>query len=239
MRRGFHQRIRALHRLAAQFFGGVLHRFHDVLVARATAQITGHPVPDFFFGRTRIFLQQPIRARDHAGRTKAALQAVFLHEAFLQRMQFAALRKTFDGQQFRAVGLYREHRAGLHRHAIDIDRAGAAVGRVATNVRSGMQAFFTQCVNQQFARFDHHIGVLAVQFERHHHFFTHYVFSNASSGQATQRACAVRNARCVISPAIAVLYATSPRKSAAGSQMLMARRAASEMVLSSSVLPRK
>ena len=51
----------------------------------------------------------------HAGRAVAALQAMLIPEALLQRVQRAAFREPFDGEDLVAVGLHREHRAGLHR----------------------------------------------------------------------------------------------------------------------------
>ena len=72
------------------------------------------------------------------GRAEAALQPVHLAEAFLQRVQRAVGRgHAFDGADLGAVRLHGEHGAGLHRFAIEIDGAGAAMAGVAADMRAG------------------------------------------------------------------------------------------------------
>src|SRR5512139_1574657 len=70
---------------------GGLHGLDDVLVTRAAAQVAGDALADVLLARVRVFLQQAVGARDHAGRAVAALQAVLLVERLLQRVQRAAL----------------------------------------------------------------------------------------------------------------------------------------------------
>ena len=53
-----------------------------------------------------------------------------------------------------AVGLDGEHRAGLHRLAVEQDGAGAAVGGVAADVGAGQAQVLAQEVDQQQARLD-------------------------------------------------------------------------------------
>src|SRR5271154_7088811 len=77
------QRMRCLDRLAAHLRRRVLNRFHDVLIARAAAEIARHPVTYLLLRRVWILLQQPVGAGDHARRAEAALQPVLLHEPFL------------------------------------------------------------------------------------------------------------------------------------------------------------
>ena len=61
--------------------GGCAHGIHDVLIAGAAAQITFEPVPDLFFRRRRITVEQMSGRHDHAGRTIAALEPVLIPEA--------------------------------------------------------------------------------------------------------------------------------------------------------------
>ena len=56
-----------------------------------------------------------------------------------------------------AVGLHREHGAGLHRLAVQVDRAGPALAAVAADVRAGQAQRFAQIMDQQQARFDLHL----------------------------------------------------------------------------------
>ncbi len=75
-----------------------------------------------------------------------------------------------------------------------------------------MRELFAQRVNEQLARLDHHVDRLAVELERYRLLLRHVLLLESTSA-ARERA--VRSARCVISPAIAVLYSASPRWSAA------------------------
>src|SRR5437773_2372496 len=95
-------------RLRRERLRRVLDRLDDVLVARAAAQVAGHPVADLLLRRARVLLQQPVRAGDHPGRAVAALQAVLLRERLLQRMQLAALLEALDGEHVGALALHGE-----------------------------------------------------------------------------------------------------------------------------------
>ena len=53
-----------------------------------------------------------------------------------------------------AVALHREMGAALHRAAVEVDGAGAAVAGLAADVRAGEVAFLAQEVDQQRARLD-------------------------------------------------------------------------------------
>src|SRR5208337_5185002 len=83
------------------------HRFDDVLVAGAAAQIARHPIANFLIRRVRVFLQQPIGPGNHARRAKSALQGMIQMKRFLQRVQLAARGKTLDREQLRALTLDR------------------------------------------------------------------------------------------------------------------------------------
>src|SRR5215471_5865079 len=89
----------------AQLGGGVLHRLDDVDVARAAAQVARDRVADLILAGVLVLLQQRAAGHHHAGRAEAALQAVLLHEAFLDRVQLAVLLETLDGLHIAPVGL--------------------------------------------------------------------------------------------------------------------------------------
>lgn len=63
---------------------------------------------------------------DLAGRAVAALECVLVDERLLQRVKFAALGKTLDGGDVRAVMHHRKRQAGVDPPTIDQHRAGTA-----------------------------------------------------------------------------------------------------------------
>src|SRR5262249_18170731 len=134
--------------------GGPFDRFHDIDVAGAAAEIAVERVLDLFRGRIRVVLEQVHRRHDHARRAVAALQAVLLAKSFLHRMELVAVREPLDRRDFRAVRLHGENRAGLHRAPVQMNRACAALARVAADVRAGESEPVAQKINQQLARLD-------------------------------------------------------------------------------------
>ena len=75
-----------------------LNGLDDILVARAAAQIALELLANFRLARVGTSGAQIHRAHDHAGRAKAALQAVALFEGGLHGVQGAiGLGQTFDG----------------------------------------------------------------------------------------------------------------------------------------------
>jgi hypothetical protein len=153
---------------AVDLVGGVLDCLDDVLVAGAAADIARDPYPDLFFRRPWVFLEQPLRADDHAGRAEAALQAVHHAETFLQRRQrTVGIRHALDRDDFRALGLHRKHGAALHRHAVEIDGAGAAMGGLAADMGAGEREIFAQEMHQQRTRFDEAFDLGAVHLHGH------------------------------------------------------------------------
>ena len=85
----------------------------------------------------------------------AALQAVVLAEGLLHRMQRPVRRRqALDGEHVGAFELQREHGAGLHRLAVDLHDAGAALRGVAADMRAGEPQILAQQLHQQRARID-------------------------------------------------------------------------------------
>src|SRR5579859_2307931 len=95
----------------AQFFRCILHRFNNVLIARAAAQISFETFANFILRRMRIAPEKLVSSKDHAGRAETALQPVLLPETLLQWMQEAVVCQPFDGKNFRAVRLNGKHGA--------------------------------------------------------------------------------------------------------------------------------
>src|SRR5947199_2421901 len=66
--------------------GRLLDGVHDVLVARAAAEVALDALPDLVLGRVRVVTQEVGGGHDHARRAVATLQRVALVERRLQRM---------------------------------------------------------------------------------------------------------------------------------------------------------
>src|SRR5581483_8349212 len=105
------------------------------------------------------------RRHHHPGRAEPALQAVLLVEAVLDRVQLAVLLESLHGPQAAAVRLHREHGARLHRTAVEDDRARAAAGGVAADVRAGHADVLAQEVDKERARLDLRFLLLAIHGE--------------------------------------------------------------------------
>ena len=130
----------------------------DVLVAGAAADVAFEPMPHVAFCRRRIAPGEIDGAHHHAGRAEAALQPVVPVESLLHRVEralFAAGRgQALDGGDGGAVGGDRKHRAALDGHAVDMDDAGAALRRVAADMRAGEVEILAQQVGQKQGRID-------------------------------------------------------------------------------------
>src|SRR5262249_38719700 len=137
----------------------------DVVVARAPAQVAFQLVADLVLGRLGVALEDLARGHDHAGRAEPALQPVLLPEALLDGMELTILGEALDGGDVRAVRLHGEERARLHRLAIHEDRAGAALARVAADVRSGQPDRLANVVDEKETGLDFVAVSLAV--DRH------------------------------------------------------------------------
>ena len=104
-------------------------------------------------------LQVADRRHDHARRAVPALQAVVAWKASCKRVHLAARRPCPSiVVTSRPSACSGEHRAGLHRLAVDEHRAGAARGGVAADVGAGEPKLLPEEVDEQRSRF--HVGVL-------------------------------------------------------------------------------
>ena len=161
-----------------------------------------------------------MRAHDHAGRAEAALQAVHHAETFLQRRQRAVgVGDAFDGGDVAALGLHREHGAGLHRHAVDIDGAGAAMGGLAADMGAGEREVLADEMHQERARLDEAFDLGAVDLHGHMS-FCHLPLPYFA------RLAARCSARVTMMPPTCLRYSTGPRASAAGDMIASAAWAA-------------
>src|SRR5262249_12401992 len=129
--------------------GGPLDGLDDVVVARAAAEVAFEPVADLALRGPWVPLEELRGGHDHARCAEAALEAVLLPEAFLDRMELPILRHPFDRLHLGALTLDGQQRARLHRLAIHVHRAGATLARVAPHVRAGEPGQLADVVNEQ------------------------------------------------------------------------------------------
>src|SRR4051794_33557754 len=121
-------------RLAA--LGGELDRGAHAVVGAAAADV-GDVGVDVRVGRLRLLGEKRRRRHHHAGLAVAALRHVEGEPGFLDRMR-ADRRQPLDGDDL-LVGAHRAQgqRAGAGRDAVDMHRAGAALGDAAAILRAG------------------------------------------------------------------------------------------------------
>jgi len=75
-------------------------------------------------------------------------------ERLLKAIELAVGGEPLDRLDHCAVGLDREHHAALHEHAVDEDRAGAAVASVAADMAAGQAEVVPNEVDEQTAGLD-------------------------------------------------------------------------------------
>src|ERR671910_630138 len=133
---------------------------HDVLVARAAAQVPFQAFPYLPLRRVGILLQEADGGHDHARRAVAALQTVRLVECLLHRMPHTILRNAPDSGDLVPVGLHRKDCTRLDRLPVEVDRAGPATGRVAPRMHAPDPKVLPEMMEQQQPRFHlSHVGV--------------------------------------------------------------------------------
>jgi hypothetical protein len=69
-------------------------------------------------------------------------------------VQLAVCGEALDRRDFRTVDLKRQQRAGLHRSSIHVHDAGAALARIATDVRAGEPKLAAQKLDEKGMGFD-------------------------------------------------------------------------------------
>ena len=99
----------------------------------------------------RLFAEQRVQGRQHAGRAESALKRMMLLEGCLQRSEPLLHRKAFDGGDLRALRLYGEHQAGARAAPVEQNRAGPADAVLAADMRTRELQFVTQEIGKHHA----------------------------------------------------------------------------------------
>src|SRR5690606_31863783 len=152
----------------SQLGRGRLDRPDDVVITRAAAEIALEILADLLLARVRVVLEQRRRAHHHPRRAVAALEAVMILERLLDHAERSVgIGHSLDRAHLRPFAVEREDRAGLHRLAIEMHRAGAALRRVAADMRAGKAEPVAQELDQERAPLDLARDLLAVDHERY------------------------------------------------------------------------
>ena len=110
------------------------------------------------------------RRHDLPRRTIAALQGVVIQKRLLDCMQAAVLaRDAFDRRDRLTFGLLREHQAGEHAAAADVNGTSAALTVVASLLCPEQAESLTQCIEQRRARIKRQPVDMVVDLQCHDH----------------------------------------------------------------------
>src|SRR5216683_3350709 len=115
-------------------FGGILHGTDNVLVACAAADVALERLTNLSFSGVGVVLQKLGGGHNHAGRAEAALQTMFLPEAFLKGVQVAFGRQSLNSGDLAAISLHCQYGARFDGFAIEVNDARAALRGIAANV---------------------------------------------------------------------------------------------------------
>ena len=141
--------------------GGATDGLDDVHVSRAATDVPRESPANLFFRWIGIVGEQREAAEHHPRRAEPALQAVLLFERLLDRMQLACADRLHR-RQLPPIGLDRQHRAGLDRHAVEQNRAGAAMARITTDMGTGQAQPLPDEMDEQQPRLDLGTNLFAV-----------------------------------------------------------------------------
>src|SRR6266566_3276796 len=207
---------------------GVQHSGHDLVVARAPAEIAGQPVAHLGFARVGVPVEQGLRRHQEAGRADPALERRAREERLLQRVEMLSGGQALDGLDGPSAHLAPQHQAGADEPPVQHHAAGAAVTGGAAFLAAGQVHGVAQHVEQRLLRLAEEFHRIAVH-PRLYVVLGHQLVLARSS--------AIRAARRASTPATSMRNSVVPRLSSIGRQ---AARAAAESrccAASSSRLP--
>jgi hypothetical protein len=107
-------------------------------------------------------IEQFLSAHQHAGSTKTAVDSVVIEERFLQRMKLLPLSQTLNRENFLAVNLWDENKAGIHRLSIHQNSAGTAFAYLAAPLCTRQSQLVAQKVEKRHVRTNIKLVPLAV-----------------------------------------------------------------------------
>ncbi len=123
--------------------GGEVYRLTDPGIGGAAADIAVHGRIDVFVGRLGRFDEKGRCRHDLTGLAVTALGHLQFLPGGLNGLGCLAVN-AFDGGDGCVADIFEHGLAGTDRHAVQMDRAGAALGNAATEFRSGHAEFVTK-----------------------------------------------------------------------------------------------
>lgn len=127
-------------RLRPAFHGNstLLHGLDDVLVSRAAAQIAFEAFADLLLVGIGVVFDQIECAHDHAWCAIAALQPMVFAKRDLHGVHVVrGVGDAFNCGHAGAIGLHCEQVAGFDSAPVNVNRAGTALRRITSDVRTG------------------------------------------------------------------------------------------------------
>src|SRR5262249_33856664 len=115
---------------------GFVDRGADLLIGAAAADV-GDLSIDVGIGRLRLRFEQRRHRHDHPALAVAALRHIVIDPGLLDLGETAVVGEPFDGDDLFALGGARRERAGPRRSAVNVHRAGAALGNAAAVFGTG------------------------------------------------------------------------------------------------------
>src|ERR1035437_7118791 len=214
------------------------HRFHNLVITGASAQVPGQRVANVVLGRFRIAIEQRLRRNQESGRADAALQGRVLEKLVLQNAKHAVGGESLDGRDVLALSFDAEHQARAYRAALDQHGASAAIAGQASFLGAGELEHVAQCFEQALARLAQELDRFAVNRRFYQGLFGHCFIYRLCLLDVIQfffaRSAAIESTRRVSTAAMWSRNSAVPRMSSIGE---LAARPAAARAASSSFIP--
>src|SRR6185369_15864524 len=154
------------------------HRFKNLHIPGAAAEISRQAVANLGFVRTRILFQQINRGQNHSRSADTALRAAAFNEGLLDVMQLICReRDAFDGFDRSAVDLGDRDQTAVDDLTVNHDAARATLALAATFFGPGEMKLFAQNVEQALHGIGFERSILFVDDTAYLYFFSHRSFS--------------------------------------------------------------
>src|SRR5215831_13942871 len=92
--------------------------------------------------------RQISRGHEKSRGTETALEGMMVTKSLLNRRHLTVAREAFDGDQFGAIGLNREHQAGTDADPVEYHRARPAYTMLASEPRRGESKVIAEKIRQ-------------------------------------------------------------------------------------------
>src|SRR5262249_4546163 len=149
------------------FRGSVHHRFDDLVVAGAPAQVAGQPVSDLGLARVGLALEERLGGHDEPRRADAALERGVLEEHLLDRVERLAPGRALDGVDPPPGDLTAPHEARADEPPVEHHAARPAIPRRAAFLAAGQVERVAQDVEERLFRLAEVLHLVPVHRRRH------------------------------------------------------------------------